>query len=158
MTVNEEIIREGNEDFEKVKEVVSIDPQACEYPGALNQELINLPGEVARWGFRAAHALADYNSAKQAREEAWALAGDAARAHLLEASARPTVAQIEGLAIRTDTYRAAAKAESDAEVRLKRYQAVMEALRAKREALITLGANLRSELQSGNLHLNTTKE
>lgn len=142
-------ISEALADWNKAKEAVSIDPQAGEIPVHLNNELLFFPEQIAWWGFRLAEAVREEQMAAMGADDCYAAAIEKAKA-MLGPAKRGEVSQASyDRAARLDQeWRKAELARIHAEAKCGRLKSVMQGLQAKREALMSLGANLRAEIQA----------
>lgn len=140
-------LREAREDWQRAVEAVSIDPQAGSIPSSLNAELFAFPEAMARWGFRLSEATREFNLATLRAEDCWAAALENAKG-VLGPTTRGKVSQAdyERFARQNNEWRSAELARIHAEAKTGRLKSVMNGLAAKREALMSLGANLRAEL------------
>ncbi len=142
-------LAEALQDWAKLKQDIAIDPQAGEIPLHLNQELFSFPEAVARWGFRLAEAIREEQIASLQAEDAFAAAEEKARI-LLGPTKRGEVslADYERAAKRDPEWRQAELRRIAAEAKVGRLKAATAGLAAKRDALTSIGANLRAELQA----------
>lgn len=116
----------------------------------LNQEFIRTPADVAYWSEQYSIIYREWQLAKLAREQVWGASLRAAKNELHSLGAtRPTVADIEGEAINAVDYVQAKRQEIELEAEKVRLSGMLEALRTKRDMLVSLGANHRSEMQHG---------
>jgi len=141
-------LAEALEDWHKAKAAVSIDPLASEIPASLNAELIQFPEEVARWGFRVAEAAREVQMSELLEDDCWAASLEKAKM-VLGPLVRGTTnaADYERAARQDPEWRKARIKHIHADAKLGRLKSAMEALRTKREALMSLGANLRQEME-----------
>lgn len=117
-------------------------------PLAIEEEYIRLPSDLAYWSAELARAIEQSALAKNARElTAAEVAGEKREdLHALNGKA-PTVAQVEEAVTTDHRYQKAKHAEITTESRRMEILGTVEAIRAKRDMLISLGAHIRAELQ-----------
>lgn len=121
-------------------------------PAALQEEFVRLPGDFAYWAEQHALATESFLTAEAGRKH------EEARLYLLAGQkVNPatgksyTIDGVKALVETDPSFQAAKHVEVQAEVELARAKNVMEALRTKREALISLGATIRQEMQTDPL-------
>jgi glycine/D-amino acid oxidase-like deaminating enzyme len=114
---------------------------------AIDEEFVRLPGDLAYWNARHADALRAYLLAKLELESVEARVQIASREELFGEMSRPTEAAIHARVVVDALYVAARRALLETEVEKVRLVGICEAVRAKKECLISLGANLRAEMQ-----------
>jgi len=141
-------LAEALSDWKKLKGDIAIDPLAGEIPANLNQELFEFPQSVAKWGFRVSEAIREFQLATMYADDCEAAAEEKART-VLGPLKRGTVTNADySRAARYDPeWRAAQLKKIHAEARVGRLKSAAAALAAKREALLSIGANLRQEMQ-----------
>lgn len=120
----------------------------------ISDEYIRIPSDTAWWSSQYALIYREWQLAKFAREQEWGAAVDRARATLLSergstGSRGPTVDQVEAQAINDRAYVQAKRQEIEFEGEKVRLAGMLEALRTKRDMLVSLGAHLRSEMEQG---------
>lgn len=124
-------------------------------PAALTEEYVRLPANVAYWSERHARTREALLRAKAAREHTAARVRLEVRERLTlimpdgnGGKARaPTEATIEAHITLDPDYQQVKLAELEAEVAQLRVAGILEALRAKRDSLVGLGATVRQEMQ-----------
>jgi hypothetical protein len=117
-------------------------------PVCIQEEYIRMPSDLSYWS--EAHALMyrEWQLAKLAREQEWGRAVGRARAQLAGAPGRgPTVDAVEAYAINDPEFVAAKTNEIQLESERIRLLGMVEALRTKRDMLVSLGAHIRSEME-----------
>lgn len=124
-----------------LRECVRIDPHN------VNDEFIKLPAQFALWNERYRTAmerslLADAET-KRIRAGIYILSSEA----VMPSGKPATVGYIDALVERDPDYVAARQDEIRAEVEVAHIKGVLEAIRTKRDALTSVGANLRQEMQ-----------
>jgi len=126
---------------EFVEEAVRIDPTN------LNQEYIQLPSQLAYFNNRYAEVYRYWTECKAVSEQVAAQLAQQIRDHLSATSkGRVTLAEVDQQVLLDPTYRQAKAKERVAEAEKVRLYGVMDALRTKRDMLISLGANYRLEM------------
>jgi hypothetical protein len=117
-------------------------------PEAIQEEFIRIPADMAYWGAKYAEASRTYLIAEQAVKEVRARLRLAIRE---TASAKLTVdavdAQVEGQA----EYQSAKMAEIEAEAAKLLAKVKLDAVIAKRDMAMSLGAHLRAEMGSSHI-------
>lgn len=111
----------------------------------ITEEYMRLPSDIAYWTEQYAEAKHTHLIAKHQRERTLSSERGAARATLEEAGHRATEGRIDEQVISVTAVETARTVEIMAEVEVIRLHGVLEALRAKKEMLISLGAHLRQE-------------
>lgn len=117
----------------------------------LDQELVNLPGLLWHYGDLEAAAYQKALEAKADLEQAHAAAYKVRKEHARKD--RVTEAHIEAEIELDPTYRRYVAAHAVAEGNARRMKALVESLRAKRDALVQLGANHRMQVNAGLDHV-----
>jgi hypothetical protein len=120
-----------------VRAVVDVDPLA------ISEELERLPGDLAYWGHQLAGALKASMRAKFAREQVAARLGIELRETAVK---KLTVGDVEDRVIAHGDYERAKLEEIDREAERARLQSVIDALKAKRDALMQLAQLARAEM------------
>jgi len=115
-------------------------------PLALEEEYIRLPSDTAYWAARYAAVLGRYLERRAVTKQMASELKRTIRDRLtVELPKKPTVSEVE-VEVQTDPAYIAAVAEEDAaEVEKVWLGGFLEALRAKREMLVSLGAHIRME-------------
>lgn len=123
-----------------LKQCVSIDPLS------LSEEFTKVASELSFWNERQTEALRASLHAKIARERLHAQLFFEKRAALEAAKAKATEATVEA-AIEIDPRFAALRdEEADAQSEYMRLRGVAEAVKTKRDMLVSLGAHVRAEM------------
>lgn len=121
-------------------------------PLALQEEFVRLPADMAHWGARYAQAFRAWKLAALAEERVEAELHVEHRERMAMANPDgkkgPTVDAVNSAVVNDQRYHDAHYRTIEAEVEKLRVQGTLEAVRAKREMLISLGAQLRAEMQS----------
>jgi hypothetical protein len=112
-------------------------------PDNLNQEFISLSGWFARYVALHAEAAREYHLAKLLRERLHA------SLYLLASSqeGKQTVDSIKAKVEASEDMAQAKEKEVLADVEMQRLKGMIEALKAKRDCLVSLGANMRADMQ-----------
>lgn len=133
------------EELEKYREeCLAVTPELVE------EEFIRNPGDIAFWSDRYAEALEEDVLAYANRKAVYGrLVSDLDLIAELEDNLgkKPTASQIEGAVVNHEDYREAVAREGRAKATKQRHRGMMDALSAKRDALISLGADVRIERQ-----------
>jgi hypothetical protein len=117
-------------------------------PEAISEELIRVPGEIAYWNARYSDALRVALDAKAERKRMYAALYIEIRNALTSASPpKPTEAMIDASVIDHPDYDDAVRAENKAEAGVKEAFGHLDAIRAKKDVLMTLGGILREEMR-----------
>lgn len=124
-----------------VREAVDIDPLAFE------DEFKKLPSKLATFNERYARALKRHLTAKANKDRTYYRRMLDIRVELEEKGEKTTEANIKAHVEADAKYAEAVTAAISAEVEKARLWGVLDALRSKREALISIGAHLRVEMQ-----------
>jgi hypothetical protein len=122
-----------------VDAAVSIDPLD------LQDEFRRIPADLARFNELYARALRRFLKSKARTEQVFSLVYLETR----EGGAKATEAQIKAEVAMDDRYNSALEERIEAEVEKTRLGGILDALMAKKDSLISMGANLRAEM-AGN--------
>lgn len=114
-------------------------------PTALEQELTNLPGQYAYWSSRWAEAKRDSQFAKLDRERVAATLYGTAQVELPEQGRKTTEASVTAYIESHPKWIEAREVEIASEATTNRLWGILQALQAKRDALIQLASNERTE-------------
>lgn len=114
----------------------------------IQAEYIRLPADLAYWNSRYADAYRDWNSSKLELDMLCSTLSLAIRDELINQAkgGRVTLAEVEQVLHTTPQYRDAKQKEILAEADKARLYGVVDAIRAKKEMLISLGAHIRLEM------------
>lgn len=115
-------------------------------PLALDDGFIKISAQLATFNERFYEALRTHLRAKAELDRTWARLYLAIREELKDADPKTTEATIKASVDSHDEYFAARMAAAEAEAEKSRLWGVLDALRAKKDALISLGANARAEM------------
>lgn len=125
----------------RVREAVRITPEALE------EEFVRVPADLAYWSGQYSDALDAHLRAEGYEDRLEALLLIEKRQELLDAGAKVTESQVAA-AVKTDArMQAAEEGRITAEVAVARLKGVVEAIRAKRDMLIQIGATQRAEME-----------
>jgi hypothetical protein len=113
----------------------------------LNDEFVRMPALIASAAARQSEATYDYQLAKIERERTRARLWTSYHASLLDNKERPTEARVESLIEQNEEMFQARLRELTAERTKNEAAAYAEAMRTKRDMLVSLGANYRAEMQ-----------
>ena len=113
---------------------------------AIQEEYALVPADMAFWSDQHADTYRAWQLCKLEREKEWGSAQLRARQKLgARGGKAPTVGEVEAEALQDAPYTELRRQEIYLETETKRLQGLLEALRTKREMLISLGAHLRQE-------------
>jgi hypothetical protein len=115
-------------------------------PLALEEEFVRMPADLAYWNNQYANALRTYQLAKRAVEQLNALLTIEHRERLNRVVNRVTEAMIDSAVQIDERMDEAKEALIHAEVDKVRIAGVCEAVRTKRDMLISIGAHVRAEM------------
>lgn len=127
--------------------------QACVriVPEAIQEEYVRTPSDVSYWSEQHALVYREWQLAKFTREQEWGAAVTRARAELASFGGKATVDAVEAEAINDRKFVKAKRDELTLEGEKVRLAGMMEALRTKRDMLVSLGAHLRTEMEQNIL-------
>lgn len=125
-----------------LRESVSIDETN------LNAEYIRIPTDLAYWSAQYALAVRRFHTAKLEADRVTARARIDARLNLETMHTRVTESMVEAAVEKDGQVFAMATAAIEAEAEKLRLQGVVDAVRAKRDMVISLGATQRQEMQA----------
>jgi hypothetical protein len=114
-------------------------------PLALEQEYVRLPADFAYWGERYSVAMRTYLQLEEDTKRTTARLWMETREKLTAAGKKPTEAMIDAAMRQEEEHQKAHAALVGAEAEKERLRVVMEAIRTKREMLVSLGATIRQE-------------
>lgn len=117
----------------------------------MEHEYTRVSADQAYWNAKYADALETYGRSKLMRQRYETLLQLEAREDLRSSGSKVTEAMIVEIVAQNRQLHVMEDRELDAEVEMKRVQGVCEAVRVKREMLVSLGAHIRSELQGDPL-------
>lgn len=112
----------------------------------INGEYVRLSADLAYWNEQYAHAYRSWRVAKLAIDRVKSEQRAIIRANLEFEKAKVTIAEVESLVLCTPQYQDAVRTELDAEFEKMRLFGVVDAVRAKKEMLVSLGAHMRAEM------------
>jgi hypothetical protein len=127
---------------EQLKSAVSIDPLL------IQEEYVRLPADLAYWNERYVQAYRAQGTAKSRKERLFALLSLQTRQRLVDEGLKPTESMVTAHVEGDKSYIAVADSFFAAEVELVRIKGVVEAVRAKKDMLVSVGAHIRAELNS----------
>lgn len=117
-------------------------------PEALEEEFVRVPGDMAYWNNLYANAYQLWLEAKLARELLYAQIYKSEKSRLLASSkGRVTEGEVESEVLADHAYQNARVREIQTESDKLRLHGIMEAIRSKRDMLISIGAHQRAEMQ-----------
>lgn len=116
-------------------------------PEAIQEEFVRLPGDLAYWNQQYSEALDTALKAKHNRKAVRGRRALEIRTELLEDGHKVTEGIIEASTDSDPDYVAACNAEAEAEAEKARIYGILDSVRAKKEMLVSLGAQLRQEME-----------
>lgn len=126
-----------------LKECVRVEPMLLE------EEFVRLPSDIAFWSERYAEAYFHFLDRESYRKELYGrlyVEHNKALSMGRMGTRGPTVGEIDAAVLQDPLHAAARKEENQAEAAKIRLFGVMEALRAKKDALVSIGATRRAEM------------
>ncbi len=126
-------------------------------PLAIQEEYVRTPSDIAFWSEQYAMMYREWQLSKFNREQEWGRAVKRAREALshdptpggTSGRGKPTVDAVEAEALIDTNYVDAKKQEIMLEAEKVRLAGMMDAIRTKRDMLVSLGAHIRSEIEQG---------
>lgn len=115
-------------------------------PMALEEEYVRLPADLAYWNARFADCLRTYLRTKLDFEQTEARLRLETRERLLADAKKPTESQVDATVLGLPEMVQARLLLVEAEVAKVRAAGVCEAVRAKKDMLVSLGAHVRAEM------------
>jgi hypothetical protein len=115
-------------------------------PLLLEEEFASLPALLARYNEMYSQAYGTFLTAKATYDQVWSGAMLRYREDTDDTKKRPTVDAIKAMVDVDDDVIAAKLAVIEAEVEKVRLWGVLDALRCKKDALVSIGAHIRAEL------------
>lgn len=116
---------------------------------AIQDEYIRVSPDYAYWSERYSEAYKHHLELELNRKTIKAQAAKEVRAQIegMRSAGRVTVAEVDADVEVNSEYLVAKMAEIEADAKVKKLQGILEALRIKKEMLISLGAHLRQDMQ-----------
>lgn len=139
----------GVDDY--LKQCVSIVPEA------IQEEFMRIPAMLAYWNARYAQAIREHLNAKLDEKILRANLLPVIRTELMEAGAKLTESQVEAALDSNESLIEAQRRTIDADAAKAEAYGQLDAIRSKKEMLISLGAQLRAELQGDPLIRETVR-
>lgn len=115
-------------------------------PLALEEEFTRMPGDLAYWSERYVEAYQDFANCKRLLEQQEALLAVKYRHKIIADNMKPTEAMIHELVVGDSNYQLAYQNFITAEVAKIRLNGILEALRTKKDMIISTGAHQRAEM------------
>lgn len=128
-----------------LKQCVGINPED------IQEEFVRIPSDLAYWNARYARALREHLLAKVDRDVLKAQLDPLIRRELMEAGAKLTEALVKSTIESDDRLIEAERRCVEAEVQKNEVYGYLDAIRSKKEMLISLGAHLRAEMEGDPL-------
>lgn len=127
-----------------LRECVRIEPMALE------EEFVRVPSDLAYWNEEYSKIYQFWLERKMIREQVQAMVQTECRERLeaTKKGGKPTVGEVENEMLLDTRYQQAKSKEIQAESEKVRLAGVLDALRSKRDMLISLGAHMRAEMQN----------
>ena len=116
-------------------------------PLALQEEFVRVPADMAHWNGKYADAFEDYEQSKLHTRRLESLIQIEVRDRLARDGGKTTEKAVESAVAGDPRLQAAEDEQLRTEVQLVRLKGVCEAVRCKREMIVSLGAHVRSEMQ-----------
>lgn len=113
----------------------------------INNEFKRTSADIAFWSKKYADAVKESITAEINRKQVWSAKWIATKEMLVATGSRATIEDIKSNLETDNSVREARAREITAEFEKERIKGIMEAIRTKREMLISLGAHLRQEMQ-----------
>lgn len=118
------------------------------FPEALNEEFVRMPADFAYWNERYADALRTHLLAKLMYDRTESSVRIECREKLLEQNAKVTESMVEAAVAQHPEFNEAREAVIASEIEKVRLGGVLDAIRTKRDMLISLGAHARIEMMN----------
>jgi hypothetical protein len=117
-------------------------------PELIQEEYVRTPSDLAYWSEQHALIHREWQLAKFAREQEWGSAVTRARAELSSYGGKgPTVDAVEASAINDPAYVKTKRDEIFLEAERVRLIGMVDAIRTKKDMLVSLGAHIRAEME-----------
>lgn len=129
-----------------IQEAVAVDPLS------IDDEFASLPGQIVRYNNLFSDAMKTLLLAEAAEDRMWAKMYILHREESRDEKAKITETEIKSLIESSKEWQRVHDAVIDAKIEKQRLHGVLDALSAKRDALISIGAKMRAEL-AGQPHL-----
>lgn len=121
-------------------------------PEALEEEFVRLPADLAYWNGQYADATREHLVAKLDLDRLYARLVIEHRERLANTNNKVTESMVESAVSNDDNYAAGRLRLIETEVDKVRLQGVVDAVRSKRDMIISIGAHIRAEM-AGDPHL-----
>lgn len=118
------------------------------YPESLQEEFVRVPADLAYWNARYAEAVRAYQLSKIDLSRTESALRIEVRESLMAGGAKVTESMIEAAVVGDDRFHDCRLREVEAEVEKIRLYGVIDAVRTKRDMLISIGAQVRAEMES----------
>lgn len=116
-------------------------------PEAIQEEYVRLPADLAYWNARYARALKEFLTAKAGEKQMESMLSIKHRELIIDNGGKPTEKMVEN-AVNTDPKMIEARnLLVETEVEKARIWGLLDAVRSKKEMLISLGAHVRQEME-----------
>jgi hypothetical protein len=117
------------------------------FPEQIEEEFVRTPADVAYWNAQFSDALDEYLRARARRDLEWSRIWLLTRERLLAAGEKATEKIVDAMTTVDAEYQAANEASIAAEAKKARLYGAVDAVRAKKDMIQSLGAKLRAELE-----------
>ena len=115
-------------------------------PLAIQEEFVRCPRDLAYWNERYAHAYEEQVTSKLDLERVEGMTRIRIEAQHADAKKKVTVPTVDALVLNDDDVYNAKVRHIKAEVEVVRIKGVLDAVRAKRDMIVSIGAHIRAEL------------
>lgn len=116
-------------------------------PDDINSEFVTLPGNLGYWSAKYSEAFRSAALAKANEKQVRAVYREVARERATASKSKPALPDIEAQLEAMDEVQDAVDVTIEAEYEKNRLGGIVDAIRSKRDMLISLGAQLRAEMQ-----------
>jgi hypothetical protein len=116
------------------------------FPEQIQEEYTRIPADLAYWNAQYAEAYRKHLLSKIERNRVTGELYADVRQAIVDSGARPTEKMIEATVERDAEFVGAAQACAEAEADVKKLYGVLDAIRSKRDMLVSLGAHIRVEM------------
>lgn len=113
----------------------------------MNAEFVKVPAQLAYWNNRYAIIYRHWLERKAMKEQLYAQLAIDIRTRLSIGASRVTLTEVESAVLLEPEYQQAKAKEIVAESEKVRLFGILDAIRSKRDMLVSLGANMRAEMQ-----------
>lgn len=136
----------GKQEPKKQPELPSAEDVVKIEPLAMQEEFVRMPADLAYWNAKLADVDKRFLLAKAQSEHSWAKLWLTTREKLLLSDGKATEKLIENTALADPEWQKAHLALVEVEAERSSIKGTVDAIRAKKEMLISLGATIRAEM------------